>query len=147
VITRQATFFVIFLVQAPLFWFLPGITSAGILTVLTFVVLLCCGGGFGSMPKFTADYFGAKNVGPIYGLMLAAWGFASAFGPLLIAYVRQASRTYKGALHVIAGAMLISAVLPVQVSPPQDAPLESKGQMPSSLHAKHAGAGNPRPVG
>jgi len=34
------------------------------------------------MPAFTADYYGSKNVGPIYGLMLTAWGFASAFGPL-----------------------------------------------------------------
>ena len=25
------------------------------------------------MPAFAADYFSAKNVGPIYGLMLTAW--------------------------------------------------------------------------
>jgi len=36
------------------------------------------------MPAFAADYFGSRNVGPIYGLMLTAWGFASAFGPLLM---------------------------------------------------------------
>jgi hypothetical protein len=24
-------------------------------------------GGFGTMPAFSADYFGSKNVGPIYG--------------------------------------------------------------------------------
>jgi OFA family oxalate/formate antiporter-like MFS transporter len=144
VITRKATFFTMFLLQALLFWFLPGITSAAILTVVTFVVLLCYGGGFGTMPAFAADYFGAKNVGPIYGLMLTAWGFASAFGPLLIAYMRQASGTYRGALHIIAGVMLVSAVLPVLVSPPQDAPLESKGQMPSSLHAENAAPGSTR---
>jgi len=144
VITRKATFFVMFLVQALLFWFLPGISSAGILTAVAFIILLCYGGGFGTMPAFAADYFGAKNVGPIYGLMLTAWGFASAFGPLLIAYMRQASGTYHGALHIIAGAMLISAVLPVLVSPPRDALIESTGQMPSPLHAKNAGTGNPR---
>jgi MFS family permease len=48
---------------------------------------MCYGGGFGTMPAFAADYFGSKNVGPIYGLMLTAWGFASAFGPLLIAHI------------------------------------------------------------
>jgi OFA family oxalate/formate antiporter-like MFS transporter len=143
-ITRKATFFVMFLLQVLLFWFLPGISSAGILTVVAFVVLLCYGGGFGTMPAFAADYFGAKNVGPIYGLMLTAWGFASAFGPLLIAYMRQASGTYRGALHVIAGVMLVSAVLPVLVSPPREAPLESKGQMPSSLDAKNAATGSTR---
>src|SRR5271170_2803231 len=120
-ITRKATFFVMFLVQALLFWFLPGVTSAGILTVVAFIILLCYGGGFGTMPAFAADYFGAKNEGPIYGLMLTAWGFASAFGPLLIANMRQADGTYRGALHIIAGVMLVSAVLPVLVSPPRSA--------------------------
>jgi OFA family oxalate/formate antiporter-like MFS transporter len=71
------------------------------------------------MPAFAADYFGSRNVGPIYGLMLTAWGFASAFGPLLIAYMRQASGTYRGALHVIAGVMAVSVVLPMIVSPPR----------------------------
>jgi len=33
---------------------------------------MCYGGGFGTMPAFTAGYFGPKNVGPIYGLMLTA---------------------------------------------------------------------------
>jgi OFA family oxalate/formate antiporter-like MFS transporter len=120
-ITRKATFFVMFLLQVLLFWFLPGISSAALLTVVAFIILLCYGGGFGTMPAFAADYFGPKNVGPIYGLMLTAWGFASAFGPLLIAYMRQVSGTYRGALHVIAAVMLLSAILPILVSPPQGA--------------------------
>ena len=118
-ITRKATFFVIFLLQVFLFWFLPAIASASLLVVVTFLVLLCYGGGFGTMPAFAADYFGAKNVGPIYGLMLTAWSFASVFGPLLIAYMRQSSGAYRGALHIIAAVMLISTLLPMIVSPPR----------------------------
>ena len=118
-ITRRATFAVMFLAQVVLFWALPSINSPGLLTIIAFVVLMCYGGGFGTMPAFVADYFGSKNVGPIYGLMLTAWGFASAFGPLLIAYMRQASGTYRGALHVIAGVMAVSVVLPLIVSPPR----------------------------
>ena len=34
---------------------------------------------------------GAVAAAGIYGLMLTAWGTASAFGPLLIAYMRQAT--------------------------------------------------------
>jgi hypothetical protein len=76
--------------------------------------------------------------------MLTAWGFASAFGPLLIAYLRQADGTYRGALHIIAAVMLASAVLPVLVSPPRsaatmqtrDVKLDSTGHTPTSLHAK-----------
>lgn len=63
--------------------------GAATLMIVAFVVLMCYGGGFGTMPAFAADYFGSKNVGPIYGLMLTAWGSASAVGPLLIAYMRE----------------------------------------------------------
>jgi OFA family oxalate/formate antiporter-like MFS transporter len=118
-ITRRATFGVMFLAQVFLFWALPTINSAGVLTIVAFIVLMCYGGGFGTMPAFVADYFGSKNVGPVYGLMLTAWGFASAFGPLLIASMRQANGSYGGALHVVAGVMAISVVLPLIVSPPR----------------------------
>jgi OFA family oxalate/formate antiporter-like MFS transporter len=118
-ITRRATFFVMFLVQVLLFWFLPTIGGATLMTLVTFVVLMCYGGGFGTMPAFTADYFGPKNVGPIYGLMLTAWGFASAFGPLFIAHMRETTGSYSGALRVIAGVMAVSTLVPVVVRPPQ----------------------------
>jgi MFS transporter, OFA family, oxalate/formate antiporter len=118
-ITRRATFVVMFLAQTLLFWVLPSINSAAVLTLVAFVILMCYGGGFGTMPAFTADYYGSSNVGSIYGLMLTAWGFASAFGPLLIAHMRQANGAYRGALHVIAGVMSVSVVLPLIVSPPQ----------------------------
>jgi OFA family oxalate/formate antiporter-like MFS transporter len=118
-ITRRWTFVTMFLLQVGLFWVLPGISAAATLTVLAFIILMCYGGGFGTMPAFTADYFGSKNVGPIYGLMLTAWGFASAFGPLLIAYLRQISGSYTSGLHVIAGIMAVSMLLPILVSPPK----------------------------
>jgi OFA family oxalate/formate antiporter-like MFS transporter len=118
-ITRRATFAVMFALQIALFWFLPLIHTALTLTVVSFIILLCYGGGFGTMPAFAADYFGAKNVGPIYGLMLTAWGFASAFGPLLIAHMRQSSGTYSGGLHVIAVIMAVSLVMPLLVRPPK----------------------------
>ena len=117
-ITRRATFLVMFLLQVLLFWLLARANMVAGMTVLTFVVLMCYGGGFGTMPAFAADYFGAKNVGPIYGLMLTAWGTASAVGPLLIAYLRQSTGAYYRPLHVIAVVMAVSAVLPLVMSPP-----------------------------
>ncbi|MFY9936189.1 MAG: OFA family MFS transporter [Silvibacterium sp.] len=120
-ITRRVTFAVMYLLQAVLFWFLPSIHSVAGLTVITFIILMCYGGGFGTMPAFAADYFGAKNVGPIYGLMLTAWGFASAFGPLLIAHMRQSTGGYEGGLHVIAIVMVVSIVVPLLVRPPKPA--------------------------
>jgi OFA family oxalate/formate antiporter-like MFS transporter len=119
VLTRRWTLALMFLLQVGLFWVLPGITSVLVLTAVSFIILLCYGGGFGTMPAFAADYFGSKNVGPIYGLMLTAWGSASAFGPLLIAHMRQSSGSYLSGLHVIAGIMAVSIVLPILVSPPK----------------------------
>jgi OFA family oxalate/formate antiporter-like MFS transporter len=118
-ITRRWTFAAMFLFQIGLFLVLPGIASAGLLTAVSFVILMCYGGGFGTMPAFTADYFGSKNVGPIYGLMLTAWGFASAFGPLLIAHLRQSSGSYATGSRVIAGIMAVSLLLPLVVRPPR----------------------------
>ena len=118
-ITRRATFLVMFLLQVLLFWLLARANMVAGMTVLTFVVLMCYGGGFGTMPAFAADYFGPKNVGPIYGLMLTAWGTASAVGPLLIAYLRQSTGAYYRPLHVIAVVMAISALLPLLMFPPR----------------------------
>ncbi len=118
-LTRRATFGIMFIAQVLLFWFLPKITVPSVMTTVTFVILMCYGGGFGTMPAFTADYFGPKNVGPIYGLMLTAWSFASVFGPLYIARMREIAGNYGGALHVIAGVMAISILLPIIVRPPR----------------------------
>src|SRR5258707_992594 len=40
-ISRRATFFLMFLIQIVLFWFLPNITGVTLMTILTFIVLMC----------------------------------------------------------------------------------------------------------
>lgn len=117
-ITRKATFSLMLLLQVLLFWLFPSIHAAGLTTTAAFVILMCYGGGFGTMPAFVADYFGSRNVGPIYGLILTAWGFASVFGPLLMARMREASGAYEGALHDISAIMAASALLPILLRPP-----------------------------
>ncbi|SRR6266545_1099953 len=118
-IGRSRVFQVMFLAQAIVFFLLSRVHSFGGLAVLAFIVLLCYGGGFGTMPAFAADYFGPRNVGSIYGLMLTAWGFAGVFGPTLIAQVRQSTGHYTEALDLIAGIMLLSTALPFLVRPPK----------------------------
>lgn len=121
-IGRRAVFLAMFLVQAVIFWLMPRVSGFGEFTALAFIILLCYGGGFGTMPAFAADYFGPTNVGSIYGLMLTAWGFAGVFGPMLIASIRQNTGHYSGALHVIAVVVLVSAVLPLITRPPKNEP-------------------------
>ena len=120
-IGRRMVFLIMFLLQAGVFMWLANVHEFGLLTLLACVILLCYGGGFGTMPAFATDYFGARQIGPIYGLMLTAWGFAAVFGPTLIARVREASGHYQGALRWLALAMLLSAVLPLILRPPKPA--------------------------
>jgi OFA family oxalate/formate antiporter-like MFS transporter len=117
-IGRPRVFLTMFVVQTVAFLLLSRVQSFGPLAVLSFVILLCYGGGFGTMPAFAADYFGSRNVGSIYGLMLTAWGSAGLLGPTTIAYVRQSTGHYTAALDLIAGTMLLSAVLPFLIRPP-----------------------------
>jgi OFA family oxalate/formate antiporter-like MFS transporter len=77
------------------------------------IIGLCYGGGFGTMPSFTADFFGPKYMGGIYGWVLLAWGAAAVPSPILIAHVRQNTGSYGPAIHIIAIVMVCSLVLPI----------------------------------
>jgi OFA family oxalate/formate antiporter-like MFS transporter len=117
-IGRKTVFLTMFLLQAAAFLLLSHVSGFVSLAVLAFVILLCYGGGFGTMPAFAADYFGAKDIGSIYGLMLTAWGAAGVVGPTLIAQVRQATGAYHGALKIMALVTLLSAIVPLLLHPP-----------------------------
>ncbi|MGH9771728.1 MAG: MFS transporter, partial [Candidatus Acidiferrales bacterium] len=117
--TRKAAFFIMYLVEAVLFWTFHGITSITLLAIVTFILVMCYGGAYGITPAFAADYFGPRDVGSIFGLMLLPWAFAAAFGPLLFAYLRQIEGSYTKALYLIAGMMTVSLVLPILVTPPR----------------------------
>jgi OFA family oxalate/formate antiporter-like MFS transporter len=116
---RRTVFLTMFLIQACAFFLLSHVHRFEALAALAFVILLCYGGGFGTMPAFAADYFGTKDIGSIYGLMLTAWGAAGVFGPTLIAHVREATGHYQGAMRIMAGLMLVSAVVPLLLKPPR----------------------------
>ncbi|CAA9381766.1 MAG: Uncharacterized MFS-type transporter [uncultured Rubrobacteraceae bacterium] len=117
-IGRKWVFFVMFLLQAVLFLVLPFVGVYFLLAIIAFIIVSCYGGGFGTMPAFSADYFGSANVGKIYGLMLTAWGFGGVLGPLLISYIIDTTKSYTLAFYIIAGIMLASAVVAFIVRPP-----------------------------
>ena len=119
-IGRKWVFLTMFLLQAVLFFLIPIIgASFFLLAVFAFIIVSCYGGGFGTMPAFNADYFGSKNVGMIYGLMITAWGFGGVLGPTLISLMYDATGSYAGAFRIIAGIMLASAIIPFIVRPPK----------------------------
>src|SRR5437763_2151820 len=56
-IGRGSVFLIMFPLQALLFFMLPSVQSFPAFTAIACVILLCYGGGFGTMPAFAADYF------------------------------------------------------------------------------------------
>jgi MFS transporter, OFA family, oxalate/formate antiporter len=117
--TRKAAFFMMYLVEVALFWTYHSIHALPILAVATFVVVMCYGGAYGITPAFAADYFGPRDVGSIFGLMMLPWAFAAVFGPLLFAYLRQINGNYTEALYLIAGTMTVALILPIVIFPPR----------------------------
>ncbi|MCU1310735.1 MAG: major facilitator superfamily 1 [Candidatus Angelobacter sp.] len=128
---RRWVFLAMFLIQAVIFYLMPRATTFSTFTTLAFIVLLCYGGGFGTMPAFAADYFGTKDVGSIYGLMLTAWGFAAVLGPTLIATIRQRTGAYSEALTVISFIVLVAAVIPLIIRPPTSGAAPARTREPS----------------
>ncbi len=112
-IGRATVYFLLFAIQAVVFFALPHAHSTGVFTTLVAIIGLCYGGGFGTMPSFTADFFGARYMGGIYGWILLAWGAGAIPSPLLIARVHQRTGVYAPAITAIAILMVISLVLPL----------------------------------
>ena len=110
---RARVYFLLFLIQVAIFFMLPRIHDWTLFSLAFAVIGLCYGGGFGTMPSFTADFFGVKAMGGIYGIILLAWGLAAIPSPIMIAHIHQNLGKYAPAIHVITIVMLISLILPL----------------------------------
>ncbi len=130
---RRAVFLAMFLLQTLALPLLPQVHTVGAFTLLGMLVLLCYGGGFGTLAAFAADYFGSQHVGVIYGLLMTACGCGGVAGPLLLASVRELTGSYGPALTVLVGAMLVGAAVALILRPPAAA-------CPSPMKPSPAGA-------
>ena len=112
-IGRNLAYVLIYGTQVVIFFVVGGIHALPIVTLLFAIVLLDYGGGFGTMPSFTADYFGTRYMGVNYGWILLAWGVGGVVGPIFVARVKDLTGTFSGALPVIAAMLLFATLLPV----------------------------------
>ncbi len=117
-IGRNMAYVLIFGIQVVVFFFLGSLHSFVAVGIAFAIVLLCYGGGFGTMPSFNADYFGTKFLGQNYGMILTAWGFAGIVGPIVAAKVKDATGSFTNALIPVAIMLLIAAVLPFLTKKP-----------------------------
>ncbi|HMF97868.1 MAG TPA: MFS transporter, partial [Vicinamibacterales bacterium] len=73
------------------------------------LVYYCYGTQLSVYASTSADFYGTKNVGFNYGLLLLAWGAAAVFGPFLGGAVYVATGEYRWAFFI--GAAMSAAAL------------------------------------
>ncbi len=112
-IGRNLAYVLIYGTQVVIFFVVGGVHALPLVGILFAIVLLDYGGGFGTMPSFTADYFGTRYMGVNYGWILLAWGVGGIVGPIFVARVKDLTGTFSGALPVIAVMLLFSMLLPI----------------------------------
>ena len=65
------------------------------------------------MPATAGDFFGVKNAGGIYGLMLIGWSLGGVVGPLIAAKLIGGDKDYTAAYTVIGIIALVAIILPI----------------------------------
>lgn len=88
-IGRVQTFRLILGSQLVVFIALMFVSNPIVFGILVCYILLCYGGGFGSMPSFVLDVFGQKLMPIVYGTILTAWGCGGIVGPQIVAFLKD----------------------------------------------------------
>jgi len=96
----------IFLISTP---FIMTMESVPLLFLATGVAYWQYGGGLALLPSFTADFFGAKNLGTNYGFVFLGWGLGFLM-PLIAGYIKDVTGSYELSFW-LAAAVLIGAVV------------------------------------
>jgi MFS transporter, OFA family, oxalate/formate antiporter len=81
------------------------------------IVIWQYGGGLALMPAFTADYFGAKNLGTKYGLVFIGWGIAFLI-PQGAAYIKDLTKRDDLAFYLSSGVLALALIVSRMIHPP-----------------------------
>jgi len=119
VIGRRLTFVAIFALQAASFMLLDAAHDPAVVTVAIAMMLLAYGGGFGTMPSTSADFFGTKYFGLNYGATITAWGLAAVAGTYSITVMKTFSGSYTGMMQPIAILGLVALFFPMIIETPR----------------------------
>jgi OFA family oxalate/formate antiporter-like MFS transporter len=88
-IGRVQVFRIMLITQIIAFIALMFIKSPLVFGVVVCYILLCYGGGFGTMPSFVTTVFGTKMMAVVYGAILTAWSCAGIVGPQVLAILKD----------------------------------------------------------
>jgi OFA family oxalate/formate antiporter-like MFS transporter len=110
-IGRAQVFRIMFASQVVVFLALVWVGNPWIFSLLICYVLLCYGGGFGTMPSFVSDVFGAKLMPVVYGVVLTAWSAAGVVGPQIVAVFKDRFKDNASLYSFLASAGLLAVGL------------------------------------
>jgi len=71
-------------------------------------ILLCYGGGFGTMPATISELFGQGKMTVIYGVVLTAWSAGGVIGPQITAFIKDKVPERASTLSFIVGAAFVA---------------------------------------
>ncbi|SET42435.1 MFS transporter, OFA family, oxalate/formate antiporter [Natronincola peptidivorans] len=115
---RMRTLFIMFLLQVAAYSFFPSFNSPLTLMFGIAIVGFTFGGMLTIFPSATADYFGLKNFGVNYGMVITAWGIGGVFGPLLGGIVRDLTGAYTLS-YIVSGVLsAVGAVMTLYTKSP-----------------------------
>ncbi len=103
-IGRIQAFRIMLATQILAFLALSQVSNPWLFASLTCYVLLCYGGGFGTMPSFVSDVFGGKRMPVLYGCILTAWSVGGIVGPQIVAWLKDHYAERAGSLSFLVGA-------------------------------------------
>jgi OFA family oxalate/formate antiporter-like MFS transporter len=116
---RMTAFLLMLGLQGVCLLILPHAGSAAAFAVLAAIIYLCYGGGFGTMPATAGDFFGLRNAGAIYGLMIVAWSIGGVVGPLVVAWLTNGD-SYTTAFTTIGILAIVAMALPLITRAPHE---------------------------
>ncbi len=120
---QLVTFRILLATQVAAFVALMFTGNVWVFAALICYVLLCYGGGFGIMPSFVLNTFGANRMAVVYGCILTAWSTAGVVGPQVVAALKDrygaaaSSHAFALGAGLLMTGFLISLLLTV---PPRD---------------------------
>ena len=120
IIGRPITYSLFFVIQIVAFVVLAQTTNAGVFQLMVYVILLCYGGGFATVPAYLGDMFSARELSAVHGNTLTAWAAAGLAGPMIVSRVREATGSYSGTLYffsvLFAVALIVSILAKMNIS-------------------------------
>jgi OFA family oxalate/formate antiporter-like MFS transporter len=119
----------IFVIQVVVFFLKPFISTPLFLMISTAWIGFTFGGMLTVFPAMTGNFYGMKNFGMNYGMVITAWGIGGVLGPLLGGIVRDATGGYT--ISYIASALI--SVLGALIAMKITAPDEKHGIDPSDI--------------